>query len=61
MVVLAVLLLGAACSNAGRPSSGAEGTGQQATVRSLTSIDELQQQFNRDEGVTRLILLVSPT
>lgn len=38
-----------------------EGTGPSAKVRSLSSVDQLQAQFNSDRGRTRLILLLSPT
>jgi len=60
--ILAVLLVGAACSNAGDPVSRTDHAPEQgATVRDLSSIDELREQFIRDEGVARLILLISPT
>ena len=61
-VIVAVLLVGAACSNENDTVSGRDrGAGEAATIRNLSSIEELQEQFNRDEGVTRLVLLISPT
>ncbi len=62
-VIVAVLLVGAACSNE-RDTVSDRDQGSRttaATIRDLSSIEELQEQFNRDEGVTRLILLISPT
>lgn len=32
-----------------------------STLRDLQSIDELREQFNRDRGSPRLVLLLSPT
>jgi len=62
LAVVALLLLGAACSNENETvSRRGQGSDEAATIRNLSSIEELQEQFNRDEGVTRLILLISPT
>lgn len=61
-VIMAVLLVGAACSSGSDTVSRRDqGAGEAATIRNLSSIDQLQEQFNRDQGVTRLILLISPT
>ena len=61
-VIVAVLLVGAACpTESDTVSGGDQGAGETATIRNLSSIGELQEQFNRDEGLTRLILLISPT
>jgi len=61
-IIVAALLVGAACSNeSDTVSRRDQGAGEAATIRNLSSIQELQEQFNRDEGVTRLILLISPT
>jgi hypothetical protein len=34
---------------------------RQSRARELADIDRLKFQFNQDKGVTRLVLLVSPT
>jgi len=61
-VIVTVLLFGAACSTESDTVSGRDQGAEEATpIRNLSSIEELQEQFNRDEGVTRLILLISPT
>jgi hypothetical protein len=61
VVLLAVLLVGVACSNASDEAPRTGTPERAATVRDLSSIDELQERFNGDEGVPRLILLISPT
>ena len=40
---------------------GETGSGPDATVTDLTSVDQLRASFNRDTGHARLILLLSPT
>lgn len=61
-VIAAVLLVGAACAKESDTASPRDqGAREASTVRNLSSIEELQEQFNRDQGVTRLILLISPT
>jgi len=50
---LAALFLLLACSGGG--------TGPPATLTDLGTLQELQEAFNRDAGVPRIVLLVSPT
>jgi hypothetical protein len=40
---------------------GESGSGPEASVTDLTSIDQLQARFNADDGHARLLLLFSPT
>lgn len=40
---------------------GEFGSGPQAGLTDLTSVDQLETRFNRDSGHPRLILLFSPT
>lgn len=40
---------------------GELGSGQDAPLTNLDSVDQLKSQFNRDDGHTRLLLLFSPT
>ena len=35
--------------------------GPKATLRDLKDVEELRAQFNRDKGMPRIILLLSPT
>ncbi|MGH2528948.1 MAG: hypothetical protein ACRDH0_06425 [Actinomycetota bacterium] len=73
LTALAVLLVMTACTpsgggpRAGEPS-GADSSGggeadrsEPGTVRDLASIATLRDQFSRDAGTVRLILLISPT
>jgi hypothetical protein len=59
--VLAMVLLGTACSTGNDTGDTDRAAAGPAAMRDLSSIDELREQFNRDQGVTRLILLISPT
>jgi hypothetical protein len=73
VAALAVLMLTTVCTRSGEGtptggSSGAEtatgaeqGREEPGAVRDLASIATLQDQFNRDAGTVRLILLISPT
>jgi hypothetical protein len=60
LVVLLVALVAAGCggSDEGMPRRV---TPAEPTLTDLTSIDQLRERFNADQGVPRLILLVSPT
>lgn len=40
---------------------GETGSGPDASLTDLTSVDQLQTNFNRDVGHPRLIVLLSPT
>jgi len=40
---------------------GETGSGPDASLTDIAQVDELQANFNRDEGHPRLILLLSPT
>ena len=60
--LLMALVVGTACAGASDPASpGGRGAGESAAVRDLSSIGTLRDQFDRDTGSTRLILLISPT
>ena len=50
---LAALILLLSCSGGG--------TGPPATLTDLGNLQDLQETFNRDAGVPRIVLLVSPT
>lgn len=59
---LAALLVATGCTRGGQVAPDREGgSGGPAVVRNLDSIATLQDQFNRDTGRVRLILLISPT
>jgi len=62
LALLMALLVGTACGGASKTaSSGGEDADESAAVRDLSSITALRDQFDRDAGSTRLILLISPT
>jgi len=52
-VSLAALFLWLSCSGGG--------TGPPATLTDLGTLQDLQTAFNRDAGVPRIVLLISPT
>lgn len=57
LLVIAVLVAGA-CGGSG---SGDEQGAGRARITDLTSVDQLREAFEADEGVARLVLLLSPT
>jgi hypothetical protein len=62
LAIFVVLIAGSACTGASRTESpGDERADGPAAVRDLSSIETLRDQFERDAGRTRLILLISPT
>jgi hypothetical protein len=69
VVVLAILLLVAGLQAANPHSYVAEaisrigetGSGAEAALTDLSSVDQLQGAFNHDAGHPRLVLLLSPT
>lgn len=67
LAALAVLVVMTACTSSGGgtpggdPSGGEADRGEPGAVHDLASIATLQDQFNRDAGTVRLILLISPT
>jgi hypothetical protein len=62
LATFVVLIAGSACGGASRTEPPAdERPTQPAAVRDLSSIETLRDQFERDAGRTRLILLISPT
>ena len=67
---LLVLVLAIAGIQLGNPHSylseaisriGEAGSGPDALLTDLTTVDQLQTEFNRDAGHPRLVLLLSPT
>jgi ABC-type glycerol-3-phosphate transport system substrate-binding protein len=62
-LLLAVALVAGACggSDEDTPSPVADSAPAEQTLSDLTSVDQLKERFNADQGVPRLILLVSPT
>ncbi len=57
-----LLILLAACTSSPGGSSEVEAGEQSAsTLGDLRSVDEFKARFNRDSGLPRLLLLVSPT
>jgi hypothetical protein len=61
LALLATLVVGTACASASETASPGGRADGSAAVRNLSSIGALQDQFDRDTGSTRLILLISPT
>ena len=66
LVAVAALLLGAAPIGTNvmgpTPASAASKSAAKASpVATLTSVDQLAKQFDADQGVARLVLLISPT
>jgi hypothetical protein len=63
--LLAALLVGvvAACggSDSDEPSAAAPRSAAEGRLADLTEISQLRDAFNRDKGLTRLVLLLSPT
>jgi hypothetical protein len=66
--VLRSALAGVACavalvvSGCGGSSQGAEtATPKPGEVRALSSVDDLRDAFREDAGVTRIVVLLSPT
>ena len=60
LVLVLVALLAAGCAG-GDDESGGETSGAAPQLADLTSVDQLRERFNADEGVPRLIVLVAPT
>jgi hypothetical protein len=69
-VGLIALVVAVAAVQLGNPHSyvseavarlGETGSGPDAPLTDLTSVDQLRSAFNRDGGHSRLILLLSPT
>jgi hypothetical protein len=64
-LALLITLVFAACGAPAQPTTSASGTHVAATsapvLTDLNGPDDLKAQFNKDSGVPRLILLVSPT
>ena len=60
LVIGVMLLLGAACTSAS-PSPPHEPLGPVPVLNELGGVEQLKARFNEDEGVPRVILLMSPT
>jgi hypothetical protein len=59
-----VVLVAGACGGSDDddgPSRVAEPAPSEPTLTDLTSVDQLRERFNADQGVPRLIVLVAPT
>jgi hypothetical protein len=60
-----VALVAGACGGSddddGGPSRVAEPAPAEPKLTDLTSVDQLRERFNADQGVPRLIVLVAPT
>ncbi len=61
LAVVALAVAGCGGSDDDMPRRVAEPAAGEPTLTDLTSIDQLRTRFNADQGVPRLILLVSPT
>jgi hypothetical protein len=63
LAFLLLVLVAAACggSDDDGPSRVAEPAPAEPTLTDLTSVDQLRERFNADQGVPRLIVLVAPT
>ena len=60
LAAVVALMLAQSCGGDVAATDG-ERSAEPATVRNLATIATLQDQFNRDTGSARLILLISPT
>lgn len=60
LAVVLVALVAAGCGGS-EEDMPRRVTPAEPTLTDLTSIDQLRERFNADQGVPRLILLVSPT
>jgi hypothetical protein len=60
LTVLVVLMPACGAASESAPP-GDQDPGRTVAVRDLSSIETLQDQFDHDEGMTRLVLLISPT
>jgi ABC-type glycerol-3-phosphate transport system substrate-binding protein len=62
LALLLVALLAAACggSDDDRASRAAPAPAE-PTLTDLTSVDQLRERFNADQGMPRLVVLVAPT
>lgn len=62
LVVIVVLVAGACGgSDDDMPRGAVDYEAAEPALTDLTSVDQLKERFNADQGVPRLILLVSPT
>jgi hypothetical protein len=59
-VVIAVAFVLTSCTSAA-PSASPDAAARSGSVISLTDISTLRSVFNRDDGDTRLVLILSPT
>jgi len=68
LTVLVGLLLGgcgggttSGSPESGPPPAGSAGASREATLLDIARVDDLRARFNKDAGVRRLLLLLSPT
>ncbi len=59
ILLVALALLSSACTSSTSSRPGTTATSPKVTE--LRNVSDLQEQFNRDSGKVRLILLVAPT